>query len=178
MNINNALAAYSSEYTSTQNKMAATEVEGGKSLPPPPQEKSTVTDELNKISTVGRAFATHGTSIMQQYNLRDITPRQMVDMSQQLHDNGLISLKEHAQLSFQPEINLENYQQVMGSEAKPDLPRDYISEWEERLSVQRSTGTPPAITKETERMVKLLDTLQSMHTDANLPPVNDDSVGE
>ena len=39
-------------------------------------------------------------SVAQKYDVKNITPREMAQMSQELYDNNSISLKNHAFMSF------------------------------------------------------------------------------
>ncbi|NDY74678.1 hypothetical protein G3N28_22230 [Desulfobacter hydrogenophilus] len=42
--------------------------------------------------------------IAKEYDVENISPKEMAQMSQELYDNNHISLKTHALLSFQPEL--------------------------------------------------------------------------
>jgi len=43
--------------------------------------------------------------IMQEFDVQNISPREMKALSEKLHDAGIINHKEHGMLSFQPELS-------------------------------------------------------------------------
>lgn len=73
-------------------------------------------------------------------DVRNLSPRQMAEMSMDLYMVGVISWDEHAMLAFQPELH-PDYDQTVGAltgqKADPDRPRDFIEIWEERLLFER-----------------------------------------
>lgn len=73
-------------------------------------------------------------------DVRDLTPRQMAEMSMDLYMVGVITWEEHFMLAFQPELH-PDYDQTVGAltgeKADPDRPRDYVAIWEERLAFER-----------------------------------------
>jgi len=70
---------------------------------------------------------------------RNLTPRQMVDMSMDLYVSGALSWDEYALLAFQPELHPDYDRTVgalVGRKAEPDRPRDFVAEWEDRLAFE------------------------------------------
>lgn len=104
---------------------------------------------------------THFRSIPAGYNLRQMTPRDMVRMSHELYEAGVISFKDHLQLSFQPDVAPVA---PPGVTLRPDVPRDFIAQWEARLDeVARRNGiAPPA---EDRHLLDLLRSLQAQAVD-------------
>ncbi len=100
--------------------------------------------------------------IVRRYDVQDITPREMAKMSQELYDNGSISLKNHAFISFQPELN-PSFNDTIGkfshTTAQPDSPRNFLDEWRERLAEQTRSGAAPEIVNNTREVVSILDNL-------------------
>lgn len=96
-------------------------------------------------------------SIPTGYNVRQMTPRDMVRMSHELFEAGLISFKDHLQLSFQPDLAPEA---LPGSTLHPDAPRDFIALWEARLDeAARRDGVPA--TMQDRHLLDLLRSLQA-----------------
>ena len=73
-------------------------------------------------------------------NLRQMTPRQMIKLSRDLHICGVLNHQESAMLGFQAELH-PDYDRTIGAltgeRADPDRPRDYIAIWEQRLAFDR-----------------------------------------
>ena len=84
-------------------------------------------------------------------------------MSAELLESGSITFEEHALISFQPEFSSDQFQQQFGHPAYPDGPRDFLYEWENRLSAQRQAGSNPAIIEKTEHIVYLLHNLNTLN---------------
>lgn len=72
-------------------------------------------------------------NIINEYNIRDISPNGLAEMSRRLYHAGAIGLEEHALLSHQPELcsrfdaDTPGYQRVYSD---PNTPRDMLAEWE------------------------------------------------
>jgi hypothetical protein len=100
--------------------------------------------------------------IVHRYDVQDITPRAMAKMSRELYDNGSISFKSHAFISFQPELN-PSFNATIGkfshTTAQPDSPRNFLDEWRERLAEQTRSGASPEIVNNTSEVVAILDNL-------------------
>lgn len=73
-------------------------------------------------------------------DVRQMSPRKMVQMSMDLYVAGVIGWEEHEMLSFQPELH-PDYDKTIGAltgePARPNHPKDFIEEWENRLAFQR-----------------------------------------
>ena len=164
MNINTALAAYNTDYSSNQAKLAAqngqNELEGGKPLPA--TKPVILADKSLEISQAGQNFLNKGQEIMSRYSIEHSSPRDMANMSLALYEGDVISFEAHSMLSFQPELNPEQYSEVFGKEAQPDVSRDFLAEWKDKLEAQRASGTPKAFTQKTEQMIHLLSNLQNL----------------
>ncbi|MBN1943820.1 MAG: hypothetical protein JW849_11055 [Phycisphaerae bacterium] len=96
-----------------------------------------------------------------EFNVRDMTPKQMIEISRRLYLLGAISLPEYAVMSFQPHLhpdfnaNAESYRSMFKS---PSRRRDYIRAWQEHLDfVQRYHPDPVSLSLSKE----ILDLLQS-----------------
>ena len=104
-------------------------------------------------------------SVAQKYDVKNITPRNMAQMSQELYDNNSISLKNHAFMSFQPELN-PSYNNTIGkfthTTAKPDTPRNFLDEWKERLEEQLQSGASSEIINNTKEVISILDNLDML----------------
>lgn len=160
MNINNALAAYSADYGGYQAQSVPNLSADGQTLPS--SKVVIAVDKELHISPEAQTFINTGQEIMARYNIQDASPKEIATMSLELFDNEVISFEEHAMLSFQPELNSEQYQEIFGKVAEPDVARDFISEWQSKLNEQRSSGTPLEFSKKTQEMIHLLNNLQGL----------------
>lgn len=101
--------------------------------------------------------------IAAEYDVRHMTPRQMVNLSFDLYSAGFLSQEQYTELAFQSEL-MPNFESTIGAltgeKAQPDLPRDYIAIWRQRVSFERTHCT------EDERVVQraqsTLDLLKSI----------------
>lgn len=73
-------------------------------------------------------------------DVTQMSPRKMVQMSMDLYIAGLIEWEEHEMMSFQPELH-PDYDKTIGAltgePARPDHPKNFLEEWEGRLTFQR-----------------------------------------
>ena len=114
-----------------------------------------------EISEKGKSLPS-AKDIMSRYDVNNISPREMSNMSLELHLEGVVSFEEHALMSFQPELNQEQYNKVTGNHANPDISRDFMVEWENRLKTQKQSGAPQEFIKKTENIVALLKNLNDL----------------
>ena len=73
-------------------------------------------------------------------DIRNLTPRQMADLSLDLYVTGALNYEEYDMLAFQPELHPDYDQTVgalLGEVAAPDRRRDFIRIWEERFEFER-----------------------------------------
>ena len=102
-------------------------------------------------------------------NVRDLSPRQMAEMSMDLYMVGVITWEEHAMLAFQPELH-PDYDQTVGAltgeKADPDRPRDYVAIWEERLAFERKHNAGNA--ERVGRSQRLVNVLRRIATPTNI----------
>jgi hypothetical protein len=104
-------------------------------------------------------------SVAQKYDVKNISPNEMAQMSQELYDNNSISLKNHAFISFQPELN-PSYNNTIGkfthSTSQPDTARNFLDEWKQRLEDQLKGGVSSEIINNTKEVVSILDNLNML----------------
>ncbi|MBC8242725.1 MAG: hypothetical protein H8E30_19975 [Alphaproteobacteria bacterium] len=68
-------------------------------------------------------------------------------ISLELYLSALISWDEYARLAFQPELHPDydtTIGALLGEQADPDKPRDFVRIWEERLAYERKYNAPNA----------------------------------
>ncbi len=96
-------------------------------------------------------------------SLRDLTPRQMADVSLDLYAAGVLAYEDYELLAFQPELHPDYNDTVgalTGEPAGPDRARDYVSQWEDRLNFERRYNPQNTrLVRKTEHIVNLLLTL-------------------
>lgn len=103
------------------------------SLPVPveqgPQPEPT---ELKNLSSLAE--------IIGDIDARNLSPRQMANLSLDLYAAGAVSFEDYAELAFQPELHPDFDQTIgalTGEKANPDRPRDFVRLWEDRAAFQR-----------------------------------------
>lgn len=99
-----------------------------------------------------------------------ISPRQIAEISMDLYVNGALAWEEYAMLAFQPELH-PDYDKTIGAltgePADPDRPRDFVEQWETRLSFERRyNADQPDLLSRTERIVGVLKQLH-LETDVS-----------
>lgn len=95
-----------------------------------------------------------------QYDVRNMSSREMAAMSQTLHENGAISFQDHALLSFQPELGPEP--------GNADAPKDFIAQWTTRQQVHESLGQA-GFAKNDQRMLNILGNLAALRESGATP---------
>lgn len=97
------------------------------------------------------------------YDVRAITPRQMVELSLALYTGGHVNRDQYQALAFQSEL-MPNFDNTIGAltgeRAEPDRPRDYVEVWHQRLIFE--TNHYPDNDRITDRTRKILSLLDSM----------------
>ncbi len=73
-------------------------------------------------------------------DIRELSAREMSEVSLEIYVSGLLSWDDYAELAFQPELHPDynaTTGALLGEPADPDQPRDFIRVWEERLAYER-----------------------------------------
>lgn len=73
-------------------------------------------------------------------NARAISPRDIQALSQDLYAGGVLTWDEHAALAFQADLHPDFARTIgalTGEKPRPDRPRDFVKEWEQRLDFER-----------------------------------------
>lgn len=96
-------------------------------------------------------------------SLRDLSPRQMAEVSLDLYAAGVLAYEDYEILAFQPELHPDYNDTVgalTGEPAGPDRARDYVSQWEDRLNFERRYNPQNTrLVRKTEHILNLLLTL-------------------
>ena len=108
--------------------------------------------------------------IAARYDIRSMTPREMVHLAEELYMAGFLSHEQYADLSFQAEL-MPNYDTTIGAltgqRAAPDKPRDYASIWRAKLKFEmKHLADDPRIVARTR---KILELLRAIEKPENLP---------
>lgn len=103
--------------------------------------------------------------LFRSIDVRNITPRQAVELGMDLHVAGVLPWEEYAMLAFQPELHPDYDRTVgalIGEKAQPDRPRDFVAMWKERLAFERkyNAGDPKLIAR-TARIVTVLRQIET-----------------
>ncbi len=93
-------------------------------------------------------------------DVRFASAREMASASMELYVNGLISWDGYARLAFQPELHPDYNTTIgalLGVQAEPDKPQDFVRMWEERLAYERrySVADPKQV-RATERLTLIM----------------------
>jgi len=103
---------------------------------------------------------TDGSQDLFPYDVRRMSPREAVELGQELYMEGVLGFDEYSMLAFQPELH-PDYDKTVGAltgePARPDKPRDFVQEWEEKVSFQQKHNTDqPQLIARTERILSIL----------------------
>jgi len=77
-------------------------------------------------------------------DVRNLTPRQMSALCGELFLATMISCDEYLMMAFQPELHPDYDRTIgalVGEEADPDRPRDYIQRWTDRVNFEVKYNT-------------------------------------
>ena len=93
-------------------------------------------------------------------DVRNISPREMTEGSLYLYALGVLTWEEYSILAFQPELQ-PDYDQTIGAltgqKAKPDEPKDFIAQWEERMTfAQRHNPADSKVIRRTKHILAVL----------------------
>ena len=106
-----------------------------------------------------------GAASKNKVTFRNMSPRQMVEITMDLYVAGAISWEEYALLAFQPELHPDFDRTIgalTGRKAEPDRPRDFIALWEDRLIFEeRYSPKGSHQVENTERVVNVLRQIES-----------------
>ncbi|GEM_PF-2129627 len=122
-------------------------------------------DDIRIVEPLDKRLA----AIADNYELRSMTPRQMVDFSWELHKEGFLTDEEYAALSFQPEL-MHNFDRTVGAltgeKAAPDRPRDYTAIWRDRLAFEEThLSHDPVVIERTRKIVRMLEDISEFQRD-------------
>ena len=107
--------------------------------------------------------------LAQNYRVRALSPREMTDLSFELHVAGILNFDEYSLLAFQPELHPDfdkTTGALTGQRANPNGRRDFVALWEERLAFERShnQNDPETI----DRVERILNVLRAIDTPTNI----------
>jgi hypothetical protein len=142
-------------------------------------KKSTVVQsgaETAQTTETKDMYSSKLAEIASRYDVTHITPRQMLAMSKELHDNKLISEKEFMFMSFQPEVMDPNGPQSNPGPKKlgPDDPRNMLSEWKYKMSYQRSAEA----TNNAQNVINALEKVNALPHDNIVASSSSSSSGD
>lgn len=102
-------------------------------------------------------------------DVRNLSPRQMSEVSTDLYMGGALSWEEYAALAFQPELHPDYNRTIgalIGEVAEPDRPQNFVAVWEERLAFERRYNADDALSlANTGRIVDILRGLAGVTPD-------------
>lgn len=92
-------------------------------------------------------------------DIRNASPRQILDLGLDLHLSGFLEWDEYAMLAFQPDLHPDFNRTIgalTGEKASPDKPRDYLAIWEDRAAFEnRYPAKDGSVLPRTERIVNV-----------------------
>ncbi|SCA57668.1 hypothetical protein MTBPR1_60181 [Candidatus Terasakiella magnetica] len=101
----------------------------------------------------------------EDFDIRNITPREMVDFSLDLYIDGSLSYDEYSMMAFQPELHpkFENTVGALtGERSDPDRPRDFIQEWEDKYNFERRYPSDnPKVLQQIDRILGVLNSFET-----------------
>jgi hypothetical protein len=111
----------------------------------------------------------HLASLSKGVNVRNMSPRQMSELSLDLYVAGYLQWDEYEILAFQPELHPDFDRTIgalTGETAKPDRPRDYVVEWEDRYDFEVRNN--PGDAKRVERNLRILTLFKKVEFPTNV----------
>ena len=78
--------------------------------------------------------------VLLDISARAISPREMQALSEDLYAGGVLTWEEYAELAFQADLHPDfphTIGALTGERPRPDQPRDFVKQWEERLDFER-----------------------------------------
>ena len=102
--------------------------------------------------------------IAEDYDVRSLTPRKMVELSFDLYSAGFLDRHQYTDLAFQAEL-MPNHDTTIGAltgkKAAPDRPRDFTVIWRDRLIFEQTySADDPGPAERAESILKLLLSLK------------------
>lgn len=94
-----------------------------------------------------------------------MSPRQMLEFSENLYAAGLVSFDDYEALAFQPELHPDFDKTIgalTGERAAPDRPRDFVDDWGKRLDYAQRYY--PANSSEVRQAQRIHEALKSFPT--------------
>lgn len=93
-------------------------------------------------------------------NVRYLSPREMLNYSQDMYAAGIIGFEDYEAMAFQPDLHPDFDKTIgalTGQRATPDRPRDFIRHWQDRLNyVQRYYPADAFEVRQANRILKAL----------------------
>lgn len=93
-------------------------------------------------------------------NVRYLSPREMLNYSQDMYAAGIIGFEDYEAMAFQPDLHPDFDKTIgalTGQLAAPDRPRDFIRHWQDRLNyVQRYYPADATEVRQANRILKAL----------------------
>ncbi|WP_200284747.1 hypothetical protein [Rhabdochromatium marinum] len=100
--------------------------------------------------------------LTRNYNVRNMSPREMSVMSHELYQSGAISFEDHALLSFQPDLGTG----YPGATNQADTPKDFIAHWERQLKLHEEHGQV-SFAHNDRRILNILGNLKAIPFQSN-----------
>ena len=97
--------------------------------------------------------------------IRHASPREIANLSLDLYLGGFLGWDEYAMLAFQPELHPDFDKTIgalTGERARPDVPRDFVQIWEDRLAFeQKYSSHAPGVIEKTDKISRVFQRLDS-----------------
>ncbi|MFA5017749.1 MAG: hypothetical protein WC504_09395 [Methylobacter sp.] len=133
----NSIASFDARATGGAAISAANIAQAGKILP---DSNNTSGIAATNSTTVELSQSMSLTNIAKKYDVQNMSPRDMVNMADDLQKAGAFSEEDALTLKFQPALNPNN--NIKGApgwaSSSPDTPMNFISQWKSRLEFDQS----------------------------------------
>ena len=103
-------------------------------------------------------------SIMRGHDLTQISPIQLLELSNELFQSNLIGFEDFATIALQPELNPGQYLKDRGAPPNPVLPKNIIQDFHDQLALEKAKKSPQLLVQKLEQTTSLLENLQSLNT--------------
>lgn len=101
-------------------------------------------------------------SIMNEYDLRNISPIQMAELCNALYKEGILEFDDFVAISFQPELNPEQYLMTHGKYPNPVAPKNIIEQYQSQLEIEIKCGSSSSSLAKLRRAINIFESLHSL----------------
>lgn len=114
----------------------------------------TVSSSIKKLS-----------NIIKNNDIKNINSQELLNLSHNLFEEGVISFETHAFLTLRPEIESHPYySKLSGFNGEPDVSKNIMQEWKDLYEQQKKEGASDTILNNTKAIVEFIENYDSLRS--------------